>query len=248
MQRCCHERVTNVGLLVLSVGVDGAVPELAGPDIEHRSTGRESADIDAVLDERDGRRLVLDTDLAGLVGVLHRLLRRGELDTAELAMLPREPVGYLARMGLPSDQSAQLQLALHGRPRLVGVIKDDSGGVCLDSASVRPWQSPDRATFRGPGAQKVARSGGFWVRAVVDDQRLVDGQARSLTVRRLGPTELEATVQLGRFRSRTLGGRSLQLACDEALVTQDGIDRERARSKRTFWSEPTLLNLVLPTP
>jgi hypothetical protein len=188
-----------------------------------------SAAIDAVLGGRGGRRLVIDAELSGLHVTLHRLMRRGELDTAETAVLLRDPVPFLSGRGLPNDRAGQLRVAIQGRPRLVGVIKDDSGGLCLDHAGLVPWSDAD----------------GWWLRAVVDDQRLCDGQARSVSVRRLGPDELEATVRLGRLRKRTLRGRSLQLACDQALVSEDGIDRERPRSKRTFWSEPKLWNMCL---
>ena len=81
---------------------------------------------------------------------------------------------------------------------------------------------------------------------MVDDQRLGDGPARGLSVRRLAPDELEATVRLGRFRRRTCRGRSLQLACDPALIVADGAARQRPRGKRTFWSEPKLWLLALP--
>jgi hypothetical protein len=57
---------------------------------------------------------------------------------------------------------------------------------------------------------------------------------------------LEATVRLGRLRRRTYRGRSLQLACDPALIVADGVARERPRGKRTFWSEPKLWRLALP--
>jgi hypothetical protein len=90
-------------------------------------------------------------------------------------------------------------------------------------------------------------AGDWWLRAVVDDQRLCDGPARSLAVRRLGPGELAATVRLGRWRSRTCRGRSVQLACDPAQIVADGVGRERARRKRTFWSEPELWRLALPS-
>jgi hypothetical protein len=186
--------------------------------------------VDEVLDRRGDRRLLIDADLVGLNLVLTRLMRRDELATADTAVLPRGPVGYLTRMGLPKDRNRQVDLALHGRPRLVGVIKDDSGGLCVDGASMAPWD----------GAEA------WWLRAVVDDDRLSDGNARSLRLRRLGPAELEATVRLGRFRSRTQRGRSLQLACDDSQIVSDGIPRERPRSKRTFWSEPKLWRLALP--
>lgn len=188
------------------------------------------AGIDAVLDTLDGERLLLDADLAGLNLVLQRMMRRDLLGSVETAVLAREPIGYLTRLGLPTSRAAQWQLARTGNARLVGVVKDDSGGVCVDSADLTPW-TPDRP---------------WWVRAVVDDQRLCDGEVRSLTIRRLGSSELQATVRLGRYRSRTCRGRSLQLACDEAMIVADGLPRERPRSKRTFWSEPKLWQLVTP--
>ena len=199
-----------------------------------------AADVDAVLGDLGPRRLVLDADLAGLNLALARMLRAGVLDTAETAVLPRGPVDqveYLRRIGLPSSRVDQVAVAVAGECRLVGVIKDDSGGVCVDNAALSAWPD-DQPDPRDPRR-------GWWLRAVVDDQRLVDGQARSVTVHRRGPAELEATVRLGRFRHRTLRGRSLQLACDPALVVQDGIPRERPRGKRTLWSEPALWRLAL---
>jgi hypothetical protein len=194
----------------------------------------DAAAVDAALDRLGGRRLVVAAPLGALQLVLARLMRRGELDAVETAVLSATPSSYLRSLGLPSAEVDQLEVAVRGRPRLVGVIKDDSGGLCLDSAEVRPWDGDGRP---------------WWLRAVVDDQPLCDGPALAVAVRRLGPSELEATVELGRRlgrpRRRTLRGRSLQLACDEALITQDGLARERSRTKRTFWSEPTLWSLCL---
>lgn len=209
-----------------------------------RYTASDVAEVDAVLASLEAGseglgaelpRLVLDADLAGLNLVLHRLLRRGLLETLETAVLPREPVPYLSRLGLPTDLAGRLRVAAEAPARLVGVIKDDSGGVCLDSASMTAW--PSEQAGAGPA---------WWLRAVVDDQRLADGSARELRLRRLGPAELEATVRLGRLRHRTCRGRSLQLACDPALIVADGVARERPRGKRTFWSEPKLWWLALP--
>jgi hypothetical protein len=204
----------------------------------------DTAGVDAVLETLEpglsgaqAPRLVIDADLAGLNLVLHRLLRRGLLETVETAVLPRQPVPYLSRLGLPADLAGRLRVAQQAPARLVGVIKDDSGGVCVDAASLSPW----------PEELPESNRSGWWLRAVVDDQRLADGDARGLRVRRLGPAELEATVQLGRLRRRTCRGRSLQLACDPALIVADGVARERPRGKRTFWSEPKLWRLALPT-
>jgi hypothetical protein len=225
-----------VALLLVSVGAIGrfGLPdELARAgagdlDVAHADSTPQA--VDGVLERRGDRRLVIEADLAGLNLLLARLMRRNELHTAETAVVPRQPIRYLTTAGLPNERSGQVEIAVHGRPRLVGVIKDDSGGLCVDGATMTPWEP----------------AGTWWLRAVVDDSRLADGNARSLSVRRRGPSELEATVRLGRLRRRTQPGRSLQLACDEAQIVTDGVPRERPRSKRTFWSEPELWRLALP--
>lgn len=203
------------------------------------------AAVDEPLAHLDGRRLVIDADLAGLQLILSRLLRKGLLESVETAVLPRDRVGYLDRIGVPRRPADQIRAAVQGRPRLIGVVKDDSGGLCVDHAAVAPWPDrPDLVRTGTPTMPAVTRSR-WWLRAVVDDQLLCDGVAQALSLRRLGTEELEATVRLGRWRRKTLRGRSLQLACDEALITQDGVGRERPRGKRTFWSEPKLWQLCL---
>lgn len=247
-------------LVQLSVGQHPPAEGLPARTARYTATG--AAEVDAVLASLEAGaeglgaelpRLVLDADLAGLNLALHRLLRRGLLETLETAVLPREPVPYLSRLGLPADRAGQLRVAAEAPARLVGVVKDDSGGVCVDTASLAPWPAePDPAgsagSARSAGPARSAGSAGsaWWLRAVVDDQRLADGSARELRLHRLGPAELEATVRLGRLRRRSCRGRSLQLACDPALIVTDGVARERPRSKRTFWSEPKLWWLALP--
>jgi hypothetical protein len=187
--------------------------------------------VDRALADFGGRRLIIDADLPGLQLALYRLMRAGRLGDLETAVLPRGTIGYLSRVGLPDDLAGQVAAAARGTARLVGVVKDDSGGLCVDSAVARSW----------PPAE-----GPWWVRAVVDDQRLCDGPVRTLTMRRLGPNELVASARTSRLRSQRQVGRNLQFACDEAQIVADGVARERPRSKRTFWSEPTLWRLALP--
>ncbi|HTZ43674.1 MAG TPA: hypothetical protein VMB79_07405 [Jatrophihabitans sp.] len=214
---------------LLSVGREPSAADVAGMS-SHR-TAANPAEVDTALAELDGRRLVIDAvDVAGLSLVLGRMLRAGLLAETETAVLLERPEPYLAGLGLPAGRAQQRELARAGRPRLVGIVKDDSGGVCVTGATLTPWTPGD----------------GWWVRAVVDDQRLCDGNARRLTVRRLGPAALEAEVRIGRWRTRRCRGRALQLACDPAQIVADGIPREGPRAKRTFWSEPKLWQLALP--
>ncbi|MGI8666051.1 MAG: hypothetical protein ACR2N4_08475 [Jatrophihabitans sp.] len=203
----------SVHLAADAAGVDACLAELAG------------------IAGTAGRRLVIEVaGVAGLNLVLTRLMRRGLLAVLDTALLITEPVPYLSGQGLPSSLTDQLALARQPATRLVGVIKDDSGGLCVDSAVLTPW----------PG------TGGWWVRAMVDDQQLCDGTVGSISVRRLAPDLLQARVQQSRLRHRTVRGRSLQLACDPAQIHTDGVGRHRPRGKRTFWSEPALWRLALP--
>ncbi len=234
-----RKKGNEVALALLRVGPQSDGLAAAG---ESLGAGRsqeadDPAGVDAGLDRLlagPPARLVIAADrLAGLNLALARLLRRGLLGELETAVLLSETGDYLAGLGLPKDLAGQARLAQAGTSRLVGALRDDSGGLCLDSAVLVAWD---------------AAAGDWWLRAVVDDQRLCDGTARSLTVTRVGPAELVATVRLGRWRTRSCRGRSLQLACDPAQIVADGVGRERARRKRTFWSEPELWRLALPAP
>jgi hypothetical protein len=217
-----------VHLALLRIGGSGTPDPPAG--FEDCWAAGDAAGVDAALQRLDGHRLVIESaGLSGLNLVLTRMLRAGLLDRVETALLLAEPVAYLSSLGLPADRGGQLAVARTGTARLVGVVKDDSGGLCVSGATLTAWT---------PGAQ-------WWVRAVVDDQRLCDGAVREVSLRRTGPAELIAEARLGRFRRSSCRGRSLQLACDPARIVADGTARERPRSKRTFWSEPALWRLAL---
>jgi hypothetical protein len=226
-----------VALALLRVGQQPAGLAVAGHALgaERDQCAADPASVDAALDRLlagSPARLVIAADRPARLNLaLARLQRRGLLGELDTAVLLAETGDYLAGLGLPADLAGQLALAQAGTSRLVGVLRDDSGGLCLDSAVLGSWDAAED----------------WWLRAVVDDQRLCDGMARSLTVTRLGPAELMATVKLGRWRTRSCRGRALQLACDPAQIVADGVGRERARRKRTFWSEPELWRLVLPS-
>lgn len=220
-------------LALLSIGRQQPPPaeilHTLEPEWTHSATN--AASVDQGLDLLGSQRLVIDAvDLGALNLVLARLMRRGGLAEVDTAILLDAPLGYLGKLGLPRTLAGQLAIARRGVARFAGVLKDDSGGLCVDTSILSGWQDDSD----------------WWVRAVVDDQRLADGNARSLSVHRVSPSELAATVRLGRMRTSSRRGRSLQLACDPAHIVADGVPRDRPRSKRIFWAEPSLWRLALP--
>ena len=215
-------------LALLSVGSGQAIEVPGFDEIWAAATPDE---IDAALKRVQNQRLVIEAaDGSWLNLVLARMQRANLLSQVDTAVVVAGPVPYLRALGLPTDRAGQLEVARTARSRLVGVIKDDSGGVCISGARLTPWV-PEHD---------------WWVRAVVDDQSLCDGLVRSISVRHVGPSEVFAEVKVGRFRNRSARGRALQLACDPAQIVTDGIARERSRSRRTFWAEPKLWRLALP--
>ena len=190
------------------------------------------ADLDAALDATGDARLVLSAPIGDLAAVLRRLWRRGELVERETALLPLHAhSAFLVRCGLPADLATAAALAVTGTPRTVGLLADDSSGLVIDSAGLQPWDGRR-----------------LWTRAVVDDTKVCNGSITGLRVDRPSSGVLRVTVQgrLGRTIAR-VEGRAAQLACDEARLSSDGIERERPRSKRTWWNEPDLWRLALPS-
>jgi len=237
-----------------------AVPERLISLTEDQAANRSM--LDAVLDDFDGRRLVLALDRRHLVALLERLMRRGDLLTVETAVLSPLCASLVAQ-GMPTGLAEAAQLAVHGVARPVGLIKDDSGELVVDSAQMVPWREPagiaPPTTLRaptnlrpGPSAMVPITRQTMWMRAYLDDEQLCDGDVRRLTVTRLERDLLRAEVEtpawgrFGRGRRRVLEGRALQLACDEALIVSDGVPRDRPRSKRIWWGEPDFWRVALP--
>lgn len=214
-----------------AAGVESAVLRLIGDPVADR------VELDRVLDAVQGRRIALDLPLGDLGALLHRMMRRGEIETTETALLGPRPVS-LSGLGLPSRSADAARLAVEGRPQTVGLLKDDSGGVLIDAARLSAWTEPGDPPRTGP----------FWLRAYVEDTPVSDGPATSLLVERVGRSLLRATAaRPGRLRRvRVVEGRALQLACDDAQIVTDGVPRERPRDKRTWWCEPTFWRVALP--
>lgn len=144
-------------------------------------------ELDAALDGAGRRRLVVaggDGSLHLVIGHLHR---RGELDDADLALIPLGTGNDLARsLGIPlEDPAAAAELAVHGTPRPLDLVLDDAGGVTVNAVHLGVGAEAAASAARlkgtlGPLAYPLGalaagfRSTGTRLRVEVDGQVLVD--------------------------------------------------------------------------
>lgn len=190
----------------------------------------ERSELNAALDRFDGDRLVVAADDAGLGAVVRRLLRRDQLGNVAIGLLPVGPSAVRARLGLPGQLPAAAAVALTGQPSPQGLVRDDHGGVMLDTARVLPESGPT-----------------VGMRSYVDEHELVGGAVQLLTVspQRAG---LRAEVALPRrFRAhRSLTGRAVTVSCDPARIVIDGVEHGRPQTRCTWWFEPDRWRVIRP--
>lgn len=192
------------------------------------------SDLNTVLDGRDGRRLAMMGGDGDLNRVVERLMRRKELASTPVAIVPIGPDSVVGRaLGLPGESAAAARVAATGQPQGYGLIRDDHGGVVLAAAELRPWEGDM-----------------FGMRAYVEDSELVNRTIRTFTVRG-GTGRLRASAVAGRLglglglrRVRHAEGRAVTVSCEPARLVVDGETRPRPQRRRTWWYEPDLLQLV----
>ncbi|MPZ66885.1 MAG: hypothetical protein GEU83_15710 [Pseudonocardiaceae bacterium] len=176
------------------------------------------------LAELDGGRLVVCGTDADLNAVVLRLLR-----TEALAV----PVGYVPssassvvarRWAIPVAAAAAVDVALHGVPDPVPLIRDTSGGVLVGLGVIKP--------VRGV--------------AYCDDQLVLRGQASRLEVTPDPEHGLLVRVVhrrlLGR-RVRMAAGRAVQLGCAPTEVLRDGVPAQTSQ-QWTWYRHTEDLRLV----
>lgn len=176
--------------------------------------GRE--ELGETLASLDGRRLVVcgtDTDLAA---VLLRLLRTDVIGTVPVGYVPSSTSSAVARLwGLPTAPSAAADVALHGEPDRVPLVRDDSGGVLVGLGVVGPLDGV----------------------AYCDDEVVLRGRASRLEVapdRALGLVVRVVRGGLLRRRVRQAAGRAVQLGCRPTDVWRDGV-AERTTDRWTWY-------------
>jgi hypothetical protein len=171
------------------------------------------AELDPLLGECT--RVVVAGSDADLAAVALRLLRTGRLAGVSLGYVPCEPRSAVARLwGLPRRRERALELALHAAPTPVPLVRDDAGGVLLGEGRIEP------------------------VEAVVycDEERVLAGRARRLTVRPEAERGLAATVTgRGLVGRRSARGRALQVGCEPARPVIDGMTHPRAVERWSWY-------------
>lgn len=192
--------------------------------------GADRADLDPLL--AAGRPLLVSAAVPGLNAVLTRLVRREQVAHTPLGWIPdpdrssRELAGAL---GLPARPTLAANVATSEGIRPVRLIRDDHGGVLLHRGRLSP------AAGRRFGAQSYH-----------DDALIADGPVRRIEVR--PDYSADCAVQAA-VRRRWTSGRAVQTACDEAVVTVDGVRRERPVTKWTWYADPRQHWLLrTPTP
>ena len=189
--------------------------EVVGPvTVVPARPGREQ--LDEPLAGLDGRRLVVCGTDADLAAVLLRLLRTSSLGVP-VGYVPSSATSAVARLwGLPVVPGSAAELALHGRPDRVPLVRDDAGEVLVGLGVVRPLQGV----------------------AYCDDEVVLRGRASRLEVapdREFGlVVRVVRRGLLGRRVVRQAAGRAVQLGCVPTDVWRDGV-ADRTTDRWTWY-------------
>jgi hypothetical protein len=222
----------GAGPVLLSCGDHNGSAALAGlPTVVLPSCpGRE--ELDPVLRDLDGRRVVVAGTDADLAAVLVRLLRRERLDV-EVAYVPRGRSAAARAWGLSRDAAA---LALDGVAAPVPLIRDDVGGVLVGQARARlrgEVYCDEKLVLRGAGHVVVAPGpDGIAVRASRTG-RAPDGRTRAVPPR--APAGRGSAV-----------GRAVQLGGAAFTPVLDGVPHPRAVTRWAWYRHTADWLLVRP--
>jgi diacylglycerol kinase (ATP) len=150
------------------------------------------ADLDAALDRRAGRPLVVIGGDGSLHTAIGRLWQRGEADRCPVGLVPLGTGNDFARgVGIPLDPMAAAQLLLACPARPVDLVTDDAGGVVVNAMHVgvgadaatraRPLKPYLRiASFPVGAVLAGARTPGWRLRVEVDGRVVARGRRQVL--------------------------------------------------------------------
>ncbi|MGY1746866.1 hypothetical protein [Blastococcus sp. SYSU D00695] len=159
--------------------------------------------------------------LAGVLAELHRAARTAAV------VVSWEPAGDKLSTGLARD----LGIGDGGPAREMTLVRDDHGGVLLHSGRVEP---------AADGSRRPLLSRRLGAQAHHDDAKVADGMVTRITARPdwQAVDTLRVVVTVAPLRPPRLSrGRALQIACDPAHVTRDGVAHPRPVSRWTWYAD-----------
>lgn len=158
------------------------------------ATTSDQAELDAALDLRGGRRLVLAGGDGSLNLLVQRLRRRDELSLGPVGLVPMGTGNDFARhLGLPLDPTDAARAVLAGRPRRLDLLRSDGGGVVVNAVHLgKGAETAQRSTSLKGRLGKLAYPlgavasvfgpRGWRLHVNVDDDVLADGEHRVVMV------------------------------------------------------------------
>lgn len=181
-------------------------------------TCHQESDLDAMLDRRGDRTVVVVGGDGSLHTMLKHLWRRGEAATCPVALIPLGTGNDFARgAGIPLDPIEAARLARDGTPRPVDLIVDDGGGVVVNAVHVGAGAEAGmrakplkrrlrRAAFPLGAVIAGATVRGWRLRVEVDGYRVTNGRQRVLMAGLANaPSIAGGTAELGPGASPTDG-------------------------------------------
>ncbi|HEX4222495.1 MAG TPA: hypothetical protein VHZ97_09060 [Pseudonocardiaceae bacterium] len=184
-------------------------------------------EVDPILAELDGRRLVVagtDADLAAVVLRLLRTERIGGDDAVDLGYLPVSADSVTARLWRLPRRT--LDVALDAPVRPTPLVRDDNGGVLVGAGTIA---GPDAVVY-------------------CDDTRVLSGKAKLVTVTP-DPEGVRVSVTHKGVLRRTgpaVTGRACQIGGDLPDVHSDGVPHGRPMPRWTWYRHTEDLRLARP--
>jgi diacylglycerol kinase (ATP) len=154
----------------------------------------DEAELDGVLDGRDGRDLVVAGGDGSLHAAVAALRRRGELGEPTIGLIPLGTGNDFARgVGLSLDPAEAAEIASTGTPTPIDILVDDEGGIVVNvvhagvgadaGVDARPWKAKfGKAGYVFGALTAALRSDGVALRVTADDEVVADGSRRVLQV------------------------------------------------------------------
>jgi diacylglycerol kinase (ATP) len=155
---------------------------------------RDRAQLGEILDQRDGRLLVVAGGDGSLHAVVATLYARSELGDCPLGLIPLGTGNDLARgLGIPLDPETAAGIIATGHSRRLDLLVDDTGGVVMNAVHLGVGASATRAAgafksrlgrFAYPiGALSAGvRAGGWRLVVRVDGEPIAESFDRVLMV------------------------------------------------------------------